>query len=283
MLEFKSSANHPKTPPAEWLLARVAGPDLCAARAAAIYGDLLEISATRGRLWFWTSYIRTLVTLGWRAPVAFLLALASVRSMCLIYPMWVQYELRHLTSERQVGMFLGQLAVVSGPLLNAIAMCLWFALPYVWMRFGLRDRLTQFACVLFLCTLPVPSLRVWLIDVSSIITLLVLVAALFSSLWRRPLIVLALTFATAIAAIITCFRVLAMNEHQAFHSFSPARGIGWLAVSFALALAAVVCSLLHQRLLYSSSRRRGVYAESRTHRMAPRLFRGTRPCLCGPR
>lgn len=41
----------PKATLAEALLARITGPT----RAAAILGDLLELSATRGRLWFWTA------------------------------------------------------------------------------------------------------------------------------------------------------------------------------------------------------------------------------------
>jgi hypothetical protein len=193
---------------AERLLARITDPT----RAAAIFGDLLELAATRGRLWFWTAYTRTLISLGWRTPAAFLIALTSVRIMVFVYPRWVHHVLRHLTGEWPVSMFLGQLAVAFGPLLNAIAMCLWFALPYAWMRFGLRDRLTQFACVLFFCTLPVFSFQMWLIDLSSILTMLAV-------------------------------------DHQRFITFSPTKGVGWLTTAFALSVAAIVCSRLHRWLL----------------------------------
>ncbi len=50
----------PKPTPAEWLLARLTEPE----RAAAIYGDLTEMAATRSRLWFWTNYFRALISLG---------------------------------------------------------------------------------------------------------------------------------------------------------------------------------------------------------------------------
>ena len=50
-----------KTPIAEWLLARIAGRE----RAAAIVGDLEELAATRGWLWFWIEYVRSLISLGW--------------------------------------------------------------------------------------------------------------------------------------------------------------------------------------------------------------------------
>jgi len=229
----------------EALLARITTPD----RAAAVYGDLTELATTRGRFWFWIAYARTLISLGWRAPAALLVAIASVMIMWRVYPMWMQHAVRHLPAQWQVGMFYGQLAVVSGPFLNMIAFSLWFALPFAWMRFGRRDRLTQFACILFFSTLPVLSFRVWLVDASSIATIVVLLTALFSSRWRMPLVVLTLTSSTAIAAIIACFRLLAIEEHQAFKSFSPAKSIGWLTTAFALTIAAFVCSLLHGRLL----------------------------------
>ncbi len=235
----------PRRSIAESILARTIG----SARAAAIYGDLLELAAARGRLWFLAAYLRTLLALTWRAPAAFLVALACVRIMCRVYPMWVQHAVRHLPAQWQGSMFYGQLAVASGPLLNAIAMCLWFALPFAWMRFGLRDRLTTFACVMFFSTLGALSFRVWLIDVSSILTALAILAALLSSRWRRPFAVLALTSATAIAAIVSCFRLLAMSQHQPFITFSPTKGVGWLVTAFALAIAAFVCSRAHRRLL----------------------------------
>jgi hypothetical protein len=246
---FESFANQSKTTPAEWLLARLTGPE----RAAAIYGDLEELSATRGRLWFWTTYVRTLIDLGWRTPVAFLIAIVSVRIMCRVYPRWVQYELRHLPTQWHINLFYGQLAVTSRPLLNAIAMCLWFALPYAWMRFGRRDRVTQVAGILFVSTLPVFSFREWLVDVSSILTMLILLAAVISPLWRRPLAVLTLTLVTSVAAIFGCNSLLAMTAHRAFLTFSPARGVGWLTTAFALAIAAFVCSRLHRLLLRQRS------------------------------
>jgi hypothetical protein len=72
-------------PLAESLLARLADKD----RAAAIYGDLVELSATRGRLWFWTVYARTLISLGWRTPVAFVVAIVSMRVMFKAVIPWI--------------------------------------------------------------------------------------------------------------------------------------------------------------------------------------------------
>lgn len=218
-------------------------------RAAAIMGDLAELATSRGRLWFYISYARTLLAVGWRAGAAFLVALASVRVMTRLYPMWVQHQLHHLAAARQVNMFFGQLAVTTGPLLDAIAMCLWFTLPFAWVLFGRHDRVTRSAMALFCSTLPVFSLGAWLIDASLILTLLVLLAALFSSGWRRPMVVVALTSMTAIAGIIASIRLLALLAHRAFLTFTPSRGVGWLSTAFALGLAGIVCTRLHAVLL----------------------------------
>jgi hypothetical protein len=229
----------------EWILARITDP----ARAAAVMGDLEELAVARGRVWFWSAYVRTLVALGWRACVAFFLSLVSVATMVRLYPIWVHHELGHLSTGWHVNVFFGQLAVESGPLLNAIAMSLWFVLPFAWMRFGRRDRLTTFASAMFLSTMGVFSFRPWLIDASSIATLLIILAALFSSLWRRPLTILVVTSLTMIAAMVGSFRLLAMNQHRAFITFSPATDVRWAITTFVLAFVAFVCSLLHRKLL----------------------------------
>ena len=60
----------PRQPAPEALLALIAGP----ARAAAILGDLTEMAATRGRLWFYAAYARTLFSLTWRIVLALFVA-----------------------------------------------------------------------------------------------------------------------------------------------------------------------------------------------------------------
>lgn len=169
--------------------------------------------------------------------------------MCRVYPMWVQYRLRHLAAGWHVSMFFGRVAVVSGPYLNLIAMCLWFALPFAWLAFGRQDRLTRFAGILFVATLPVFSFREWLLDVSSIATLVVSLAAIFSSHWRRPFAILVITCATCVTTMLLLIRLLTMATGRAFATYAPTKGIGWLTTMLALAIAAFVCCLLHRRLL----------------------------------
>ena len=77
-------------------------------RAAAIIGDLTEMAATRGRLWFWAAYPRTLISLGWRTPVAVFAIVISekyIRSrglfMLLLRPFSIHnwYEMHRLAMQ----------------------------------------------------------------------------------------------------------------------------------------------------------------------------------------
>ena len=138
----------PKTALPEWILARFVGPDC----ASVILGDLLELSATRGRLWFWIAYTRTLVSLGWRTPVAFLCAYAFSR--------WIAFGgfvinnsiRRHFNVHPYYPPSIWHM-----PLGDSI-LALWFILPFVVVRFGFRDRLTQLASAVLLLTLSYFSL-----------------------------------------------------------------------------------------------------------------------------
>ncbi len=233
-----------KTTVAEWILKRAAG----AGRGTAIFGDLTELAAARGTAWFRFAYARTLISFAWRMPAAFAAATASVWTMSQLYPMWVQYQLHNLTAGWHVDMFFGRVAMVSSPFLQAIARCLWFTLPFAWLAFGRQDGVTRLAWVLCLSTLPVFSYRVWLMDASCIATLALLMSSGFSSQWRRPFAVLAITCLTVVAAVGIVFRLLAMHAGRPFATYAPTRGIRWLATTCALAVAALICSSLHRRL-----------------------------------
>ena len=91
----------------------------------------------------------------------------------------------------------------------------------------------------------------WLIGASSAGAIIVLFGAAFSSYWRRALAVLAVTCVVGVAIVTVVFRVLAMSAGREFRTYSPTKGVGWLAMSFALLLAALVCVALHRRLLQS--------------------------------
>jgi hypothetical protein len=234
----------PKTSAPEWLLARITDPT----RAAAILGDLLELSATRSRVWFWTAYARTLISLGWRTPVAFVFAIASMKFMFRIAFPWLAHAtIGHLgdagllgEQNRIVDMVLWNISMVIGQ-------CLCFLLPYVALRFGLRSRLTQLACALLVIALPVYTELPWVRDLSGVLIVLAIIAAIVFGPWRRPLFVLAATGVAAIAVEVVSTFSLALVFHWNFLRLSSATHALCDVISFAIAVS--VCLNLHRLLL----------------------------------
>jgi len=224
----------PTTSPAEWLLARVADAD----RSAAIMGDLEELAASRGRLWFWIAYTRTLISLGWRGPVAFLVAIASVKFMLTR----VLHSVAHYGTHQMgdAGLFGRMNREILWNLPMVIAQCLIFALPFFLVYYGRRNRLTQLACALLLITLPVYTGLPWVRDISGVLTVLAIVAALLLSPWRRPVIVLAATSVTAFVGVETGTYILTSVFHHRKVFACEAIGI---------TIALMVCSSLYRRLL----------------------------------
>jgi len=117
---------------AEWMLERAAGD----VRGVAIYGDLLELAATRGRVWFWMAYVRTLVALTWRTPAAFACGTVVFAAMFRLRPTlprmwwlwWAGMHHPYLTRGTRY-----------------VALSLWFLLPFVATRYGLQDRFVRLA------------------------------------------------------------------------------------------------------------------------------------------
>jgi hypothetical protein len=245
----------PKSTPTEWLLARLTTTD----RATAILGDLTEMAAARGRLWFWTAYARTLITLGWRAPVAFVLAIASLYyvwiALALLtyrpHPHWSEPALFHSWN-------LCFVLWVTG-LSASFARWLIFALPFVIVRFGFRNRLTQVTFVLFLVAMPGAFSRSpWLTDWSGVLTATVIVGALITPRWRRPMIVMAAASALAIfitdpEIVITLPFFLHLHTFHVLISAAQLRAMYFVELGFygaiGFALPAILCLYLSRRLL----------------------------------
>jgi hypothetical protein len=228
----------------ESLLALITTPD----RAAAILGDLTEMSATRGRLWFWMAYARTLITLGWRTPVAFIIAIVAKKFIVsAILPFDVGCRVSHLADAGLFASYNPHIRFISWNLTMTLARWLIFALPFVLIRFGLRNRLAQLTCALFLFAVPVYALRPWLMDLSSLLIVATVAAAFLSTLWRWPMVILAATSATAIATTISGLYLLGLVFH---HNFL------WLTAfdvaiydAIGLALAVIFCLYLNRLLL----------------------------------
>ena len=232
MLESFSSVDSSRTTPAEWLLARLTDPT----RASAIMGDLTEMAATRSRLWFWTAYARTLVTLGWRAPVAFVIAYTCARSYGLYKSLyasmhWLFHWLPNIGTPYRISFWTGFWHV---PLQFSL-LALWFMLPFILVRFGLRDRLTQLAFAIFLLTVPIFSLTRVGMDFAGLATAIMIVTGLSLRTWRRPMIVLTATLAPLAA------RGFVVSEQL--------ERILVLNFKLEICTAAIVCSFLHRRLL----------------------------------
>jgi hypothetical protein len=225
-----------KVPFAEWFLAQAIG----SVRATAIYGDLEELAAARGRLWFWTAYVRMLISLGWRTGgpafivgwvCTYQLAPLAWRAMRTLF-----HPLRGVSG-------LYHVSVLYVPLGNAL-LGLFFLLPFLMVRFGLRDRVTQLAYAIFILTLPYFCLYPAVVEVIAPVTAIAVIAGLCLRGWRRPMIVLTLALATHNAFI-------AGYTHLPYglpFSHLHGRMIG-APLALAWATTAAVCLYLHRRLL----------------------------------
>jgi hypothetical protein len=227
-----------QTTPAEWLLARLTTPT----RAAAILGDLLELSATRGRLWFWTAYTRTLIALGWRTPIALVAAYACDRSRWVFIAIhssmhWLDQRLPRASSR-----YYGQAWAMP---LGTMLVGLEFLLPFVLVRFGPRDRLTRLASAFFLLSLPLWGNRLSGLYLVTGLTAIAVPAALCLREWRRPMIVLAAALFPRY--VIFWADVFLLVGHQLSVVW---RHVIFLALTLLpIAAAAVICRLLHPWLL----------------------------------
>ncbi|MGA1983426.1 MAG: hypothetical protein ABSG84_13290 [Acidobacteriaceae bacterium] len=227
----------PERTAAEALLALFAGP----ARAAAILGDLTEMAATRGRLWFWTAYVRALISLGWRTPVAFVVTYAYLHSLWVMTAIrssmhwlfrWVPYASPGYERPAWDLHLIPLLGLLTG---------LYILVPFLLVRFGLRDHLTQLASVLLLVSLPEFSSRLLVAVPVEALTAIAVLVALCLRRWRRPMIVLALSLAPRYA-----FFVAAGHGYMTGHLF------GLLSYNATFVVTAVLCLSLHRWLLQNA-------------------------------
>jgi len=232
-----------KTSLPEWLLARLTTPD----RAAAIMGDLTEIAQTRTRLWFWTAYVRTLITLGWRTPAALVCALVSMRFALVIIRRLANLMPYHLSDAGLFGEEDVHLSLILWNIPLVMAQCLAFAAPFALVRFGRRDRLTRLCVLLILVTIPVYAPVTEVRDMSGIWTVFAFALTFISPLWRRPGIVLAATCLTAVVTMFVSIHTLVGILHRNFFTLSA--NTRFTCDILGVALAVIVCTLLHARLL----------------------------------
>lgn len=236
-------------------------------RAAAIYGDLIEMRATHGSVWFWRTYIGALAGYMRRPVAAFALGyvcyvIAGIAPrkpwagpgagsvLYLAMQHWIQpiWRLFPLSLERE-------LFPLSEVLLAALTIPLWFALPYAAARYGPRDRFVQLTGGLAFSAILVSADPPALTPLFAVAAASVLIPALILPAWRGPLLVLLATLASGIAALSCAFSAVTLAEfylqeqihpgrfHHAFQL--PSKTIALVA----LFVPAIVCSLIHRRLL----------------------------------
>jgi hypothetical protein len=230
----------PKTTPSESLLALITGPE----RAAAIVGDLVELSASRGRLWFWTAYTRTLVALTWRIVLALFVAEAGREFMFNLANLYF-----HVTPAAWRTTQAPHLLNSMGPPLACIMSTLWFVVPFAAVRYGLRDRFVRLTFAVAAGT----TVAFLFIPYASLLlataTLTLAAAAFLSNTWRKPLEVLAWTagagFLTIAAADALRLRYHPMGQAE----LAIARYAQMFAFQGSLLVLAFVCSRLHRLLL----------------------------------
>jgi hypothetical protein len=256
----------PNRPFAESVLGFFAG----RTRAAAIYGDLVELAVPRGRLWFCIAYVRTVVALSWRTPVALVLVLISLTYLrgsivdwftLLSHPNFtVSGQFVHSAPGHYVFLvssWLGCILWIRG--------ALWLLLPYIAIRFGLRSRLCYLACALFLVGLPAYFSRPIPYMVSSVMGAAIAASALASPRWRKEMIFVAIN--STVAYVVFLIAIARPDPLHIFHyghgpfplglKIIPTRP-GYPPVSLRideviiLALTFLLCPLLHKWLLGSS-------------------------------
>jgi hypothetical protein len=250
---FESFTSNPT--PAESILAQVAG----STPAAAIMGDLDELGSNRGHLWYWTAYARTLISLGWRTLLAFVAGFAGFWLMMSRISVWLRRPVGIDVVHGPHGAILATLAVPSTAFLMLFSMGLWFVLPYAIVRFGHRDRTTQLCFAYVLLTTPFfflsgsASMSGSISPVFALLTIALILAALFSSLWRKPMIVLAATSVVALAALEVSTDLVTFVYRPYFQYPHEFNLTSWtvvrLTAAVALANAAILCTWLHDRLL----------------------------------
>jgi hypothetical protein len=222
--------------PAESLLALFAGRD----RAAAMMGDLTEMAATRGRLWFFAAYARTLVSLTWRIVLALFVAEVGRELMFNLANLYFQ-----VTPSTWRTTNAPHVLNSMGPLLACVMSTLWFALPFAAVRYGVRDRFVRLTFAVAMGTTVAFLFIPWASLLCAAATVALALVALFSTTWRKPMEVLAWTSVVGVLAI--------GAENAARLSFHPQGSIGhllanqWRMFAFqaTLLIVAIVCSRLH--------------------------------------
>src|SRR6266702_1495864 len=221
-------------------------------------GDLTEMAASQSRLWFWTAYVRTLISLGWRTPVAFVVGCASLTALYRLWGFYLGFYFRHIqfASRASAHPYLHEAVFY-------LALQLWFLVPFAIARYGFGDRLVRLGLPALLMTtgamLRVPLLSPFLATAG----IVAVAASLAYTGTRRSAVALV---ATTVVGAITLLNLLFLahmacwiDEHKPLNAsshyhffetgFAFSHTLFWV-VMWSMALLdmlvlAFVCSRLH--------------------------------------
>lgn len=224
----------------EWLLARITDPT----RAAAILGDLQEMSTTRGRFWFWTAYARTLIALTWRIVLA--LFVADIGRELIFNLASLYFHVAPPTWRTTNGPYL---LSSMGPLLACTMSTLWFVLPFAVVRYGVRDRFVQLTFAVAVGITVAFLFIPWASLLFSASTLALIAATMTSREWRKPAEILAWTASAGLLTIAAADALRLRIHPQPGIERAIANYAQMFAFQIALLVVAIVCSRLHSLLL----------------------------------
>lgn len=245
---------------AEWLLRCAADED----RGTAIYGDLTEMAVTRGDVWFWFEYARTLVALTWRTIAGFVLGFAvfAVVSGFQFGNDWQRFVYFHFPHRWRRIPYGREGSLIYNFLYRVLSganttVCLLTS--YAAMKYGVRDKMVRAAfAVGLMLTSAMALTRAWPVALSLVAASVVTTAcALLVSEWRGAFATVAASLAVG-TAITYC---LLWSERAVLIHFSGYRLplfrhrlLGffldfWPIVVLDMALLAVITGRLHQRFV----------------------------------
>jgi len=230
---------------AEWMLRQLTSRE----RAAAMVGDLVEISAARGGFWFWFSMARLVLALAWRYPLAFFAALYSWTWALRGYEMaLIGVSTLHRRPEVWSPFF---------TIVQALGAVLCGVAAHNAIRFGMRGRMTQIALLLaVICAIFVYGWWIPVVAAACGLPVLWLLGQIVRHKdWRRAAAALLLVFAVCFLGYI----VAAFGDHlylqflhrgpwgsEQFAEHPSAAWSGFITCLFITWTMTTACSIAHR-------------------------------------
>ena len=192
----------------EWMVRRFT----TKTKAAALVGDLLEIGASRGDLWFWRSLAGVLIRLAWRPVVGFIAALYAGAWVVSVF----SRALWGVRSHHPPSAIWLLFAVLPG-----LGDALVSVLVYSAIRFGVRNRVTQLTACAFVVTAGI-ALGWWNVAVlatTAAFAAVSLAASLATASRRRASLIALITVSTGIVVGFLALNLASSYQNWIIHGY----------------------------------------------------------------